>query len=124
MGITLYGDNFMFDLFIASAHAQEAAGGQQNIMMSFLPFILIFAIFYFLMIRPQKKRLEEEQSMINSLSKGDEVYTKSGILGKIVGLTDKVITLEVNDGVKLKVLRSQVGGLVEKLFEKKEQSKA
>lgn len=110
----------MLDFFMSSAHAQEAAAQQQSILMSFLPFILIFAIFYFLMIRPQKKKLEEEQAMINSLSKGDEVYTKSGILGKIVGLTDKVITLEVGDGVKFKILRAQVGGLAEKIFEKKE----
>lgn len=117
----------MFNLlyvFIGQAQAQEAAAGQQSVLMSFLPFVLIFVIFYFLMIRPQKKRLEEEQAMMNALSKGDEVYTKSGILGKIVGLTDKVITLEVSDGVKFKVLRSQVGGLAEKLFDKNNESKA
>ena len=113
----------MFDLFIASAHAQDAAEvGGQSLLMSFFPFILIFMIFYFLMIRPQKKRLDEEQSMNNALKKGDEIYTKSGILGTIVGITEKVVTIEVASGVKFKVLRTQVGGLADSLFDKKEAS--
>lgn len=110
-------------LFSSQLYAQEAAqAGQQSLLMSLFPFLLIFIIFYFLLIRPQKRRLEQEQSMISALSKGDEIYTKSGILGTIVGLTDKVITLQVADGVKFKVLRSQVGGLSSKLFEKNEKS--
>ena len=112
----------MFDLFPA-AMAQQAAGGQQNALMSFLPFIIIFAIFYFLMIRPQKKKMEEEQEMLKNLAKGDEIYTKSGLIGTITGQTEKVVTLEVTDGVKLKVLRSQVGGLASKIFESKEEDK-
>lgn len=115
--------DFMLDLFIAQAHAQEAAEvGGQSLLMSFFPFILIFMIFYFLMIRPQKKRLDEEQAMNNALKKGDEIYTKSGILGTIVGITEKVVTVEVASGVKFKVLRSQVGGLADSLFDKKEAS--
>ena len=106
----------MFDLFIASAEAQTAPAAGPNGIASFLPFIVIFGIFYFLMIRPQKRKLEEEQAMISALGKGDEIFTKSGILGTIVGITDKVVTLEVTDGVKFKVLRSQVGGLASKIF--------
>jgi preprotein translocase subunit YajC len=108
----------MFDLFISSAEAQTAqASGQQGIAQ-FLPFVIIFGIFYFLMIRPQKKKLEEEQTMLTTLGKGDEIYTKSGILGTITGMTEKVVTLEVSDGIKFKVLRSQVGGLASKIFAK------
>ena len=114
----------MFDLLISSAHAQDGAVPEQSMMMSFLPFILIFMIFYFLMIRPQKKRLEEEQAMNKGLSKGDEIYMKSGILGKIVGITDKIVTIEVSDGVKFKVLRSQIGGPAGQLFDDKDKAKA
>ena len=104
--------------FFSHAHAQEAAPPAPGGFAAFVPFILIFAIFYFLMIRPQKKRLQEEQSMLKDLGKGDEIFTKSGILGKIIGLTDKVVTLEVADGVMLKVLKGQIGGLARKLFDK------
>ena len=98
--------NFLF----ANAYAQDAAAGaaaQPNAMAQFAPFVIIFIIFYFLMIRPQKKKLQEEQTMLNSLAKGDEIFTKSGIIGKIHGLTEKIMTIEVEDGMKVKMLRSQ-----------------
>ena len=112
-----------FDLFFNSVWAQDATGtgaapSGPGGLVSFIPFILIFAIFYFLMIRPQKRRLQEEQTMLKSLGKGDEIFTKSGILGKVIGLTDKVITLEVAEGVRLKVLKAQIGGLTKRLFDK------
>ena len=100
----------MLDLFISSAYAQEAAAAQPNALSQFIPFILVFGIFYFMMIRPQKKKLQEEQAMLSALTKGDDIYTKSGILGKIHGLTDRVATLEVGEGTKIKVLRSQIAG--------------
>jgi preprotein translocase subunit YajC len=110
-------------LLSSSALAQEGAGGQTPGLANFVPIVAIFIIIYFLMIRPQKKQLEEEKAMLGGLNKGDEIYTKAGILGTIVGMTDKVITLEVAENTKLKVLRSQVGGLSSKLFEKKKEEK-
>lgn len=109
----------LIGLLITAANAQDGGAGApaQNPLMSFLPFILIFFIFYFLMIKPQKKKLEEEQAMINSIAKGDEIYTKSGIIGTITGMTDKIVTLEVSDGVKMKVVKGQIAGLAKKLFE-------
>lgn len=107
------------DLFIATAWAQEA-GAQPNAIMQFAPILIIGVLFYFLMLKPQKKRLQEEQSMLSTLGKGDEVYTKSGMIGKIAGMTEKVITLEISEGVKIKILRSQIGGLAKKIFEKEE----
>lgn len=106
------------DFLIASVNAQSTSGAAANTnpVSSFLPLIAIFVIFYFLMIRPQKKQLEEEKSMLDALSKGDEIFTKSGILGTITGMTDKVVTLEVADNTKIKVLRSQIGGLASKIF--------
>jgi preprotein translocase subunit YajC len=109
----------MLDWLVAPAYAQEAAQ-QPNVLVQFAPFLIIFFIFYFLMIRPQKKRMMEEQNLLNSLNKGDEVYTKAGIIGTITGLTEKVVTLEISQGVKMKVLRSQIGGLAQRLFDKKE----
>jgi len=107
----------MFDLLISSANAQTAAGTPaQPAWVSFVPFVLIFLVMYFLMIRPQKKRMQEEQNFINQLSVGSEVYTKSGILGKITGIAEKVVTIELEGGTRMKVLKSHIGGLVSALF--------
>ena len=78
-------------------------------LMSLLPFVIIFFIFYFLMIRPQKRRLEEERRMLASIATGDEVVTKSGVIGTIAALSEKTVTLQV-DGARLRVLRDQIGG--------------
>lgn len=106
------------NLLFAVAHAQEAAGGapQQAPWASFLPFVIIFVVFYFLMIRPQKKRMDQEKQFLSNLKKGDEVYTKSGVIGTIAGITEKVVTLEVNESTKIKFLRSQVAGLAQNIF--------
>ncbi|MCM2349192.1 MAG: preprotein translocase subunit YajC [Bacteriovoracaceae bacterium] len=107
----------MFDLFISTAHAQAAnAAPAQPAWMSFVPFVLIFVVMYFLMIRPQKKRMEEEQNFINKLSHGDEIFTKSGILGKVTGIAEKVVTIELEGGSKMKVLKSHIGGSATALF--------
>jgi preprotein translocase subunit YajC len=105
----------MFDL-ISSAYAQAPAGPTQSPFVSFIPFVLIFIVMYFLMIRPQKKRMQEEQSFLTKLSHGDEIYTKSGILGKVTGISEKVVTLEVESGAKIKVLKSHIGGSSSQLF--------
>lgn len=99
----------MFNLFIAQAQAQDAAAAQPG-WVQFVPFLIVGVIFYFLLIRPQKKRWEKEQNYIKSLKAGDEVYTKSGILGKIIEMTDRVVTLEVGQGVSMKFLKSHIGG--------------
>lgn len=116
MEITI-GD-IMLDFLFASAHAQEAtaAAGEQNPVMQFVPFILVFFVFYFLMIRPQKKRLEQEKQFLGGLKKGDEVFTKSGIIGTVVGMTETMVDLEIAQGVKVKVLRSSVSDSTQKLF--------
>lgn len=101
----------MFDFLMASAHAQGTTGAPaQPAWVSFVPFVLIFLVMYFLMIRPQKKRMQEEQSFLNKLTHGDEIYTKSGILGKVTGIADKVVTIEIEGGSKMKVLKSHIGG--------------
>lgn len=106
---------------IAYANEVPAAGSPWS---SFIVMAIIFGIFYFLILRPAQAKAKKEQAVINELKKGDEVYTRSGMIGKIHGLTDKVVTLEVSEGVKIKVVRNQIGGLFNSLTtEKKAESK-
>ncbi len=98
----------------AFAMAPPPQGSQQggNPLVAFLPLIIIFAIFYFLLIRPQQKRQREHQDFLANLKKGDEVATNGGLIGRIAGLTEDVVTLEVADKVRVKVLRNQIAGSV------------
>ncbi len=96
----------MFD-HIAYAMGAPGQGGQQGFGM-FLPLILLFAIFYFLLIRPQQKRQREHRELLTHLKKGDQVITSGGLYGRITGLTDTVVTLEITEKVRVKVARSQI----------------
>ena len=81
--------------------------------MSQLPmFAGIFAVVYFLMIRPQQKKMKEQQDMLGGLKHGDDILTQSGILGKVTGITDKVVTVEVADNVRVKMMKSQVSQII------------
>jgi preprotein translocase subunit YajC len=96
------------------SYAQSAPAGaavspkQPGTLEMFLPFVVIFAIFYFLIIRPQVKKQKSHQKFVTELKKGDEVLTNGGILGTIEGLTDQFVTLEVSQGVRIRILRSQI----------------
>ena len=82
------------DFLISSAYAQTAApAAAPNPLMSFLPLIILFGIFYFMLIRPQMKRAKEQKSMIAALAKGDEVLTNGGLLGRIEDIADQFVTL-------------------------------
>lgn len=83
-------------------------------LQQFGPIILIFAIFYFLIIRPQQKRERERKNMLDSLQEGDEIITIGGIFGRILNIKDDVVTLEVGDKVKIKVTRSAIGNVIKK----------
>jgi preprotein translocase subunit YajC len=96
----------------APADGASAAAQQPGFVGMMLPFILMFAVVYFLMIRPQQKRMKEQQSMLTSLKHGDEIVCTSGLLGKVTGITDKVVTLEVADNVRVKMLKSQVAQVI------------
>lgn len=99
----------MFWLFFGSkAFAQTAGGSQPSAVEMFLPFIFIFVIFYFLIIRPQAKRQKDHQKFVTELKRGDAVVTTGGILGTIEGISDSFVTLEIADGVRIKILRSQI----------------
>ncbi|WP_309120398.1 preprotein translocase subunit YajC [Paenibacillus sp.] len=86
--------------------------GQGNILMSLLPFVLMFAIFYFLLIRPQQKRAKTRNMMLANVKKGDKVVTVGGMHGKIVELTDDTMVLLVNDTTRLTFNRSAIDTVV------------
>jgi preprotein translocase subunit YajC len=102
-------------LFISSAFAQTAApaaaasGDGMSALLTQAPiFILMFAVLYFVMIRPQQKRQKEARAMLDALAKGDEVATAGGLLGKVSVLGDQYLTLEIANGVEVKIQRSAV----------------
>ncbi len=102
-------------MFISNAYAQAAApasaGGG---LMGFLPIILMFVVLYFLMVRPQMKRQKEQKAMIDALSKGDEVVTAGGIVGKVTKVSDAYVTLEVAEGTEIVVQKASVTVLLPK----------
>lgn len=101
-------------IFISDAWAQAAGAPQQGGLMSLLPLIAIFVVFYFLLIRPQQKRAKEHKKMTEALAKGDEVITTGGTLGKITDVGETFVTVEIAQGVEIKVQRSAVQALMPK----------
>ncbi len=102
------------DWLISTAHAQAAGAPQGSALMQFLPLILIFVVFYFLLIRPQTKRAKEHREMVAALEVGAEVATSGGILGKITEVSEQFLTLEIADGVNVKVQRHTVSQVLPK----------
>lgn len=99
--------------FISDALAEGAAQGEAG-LIGFLPIIVIFILFYFLLIRPQTKRAKEHKQMVGALAKGDEVVTNGGILGRLTEIDESFLTLEIAAGVKVKVQRQSISTLVPK----------
>lgn len=100
---------------IPEAWAQ--AGAAPSPTTQFTPILMmvgVFAVMYFLLIRPQQKRAKDHQSMVSKLATGDEVVTSGGVLGRIVDVGDAFVTLEVADGVRMKVQKAQVTSLMPK----------
>ncbi len=99
-------------MFVTPAYAQAAAPAGAAGIASFLPLILIFVIMYFLMIRPQQKKLKEHRAMVEALKKGDEVITQGGLVGKVTSVRDNELEVEIAPGVKVRVIRATVTGVV------------
>lgn len=104
------------DFFISNAHAQAAGGAAAapNPIMSFLPLIILFGIFYFMLIRPQMKRAKEQRSMIAALAKGDEVLTSGGLLGRIDEIAEQFVVLEVSPGITVKMQKQAISAVLPK----------
>ncbi|MBN1405280.1 MAG: preprotein translocase subunit YajC [Candidatus Omnitrophica bacterium] len=100
----------------AMGQAQQAQGAPNQSPLMGLPFvyIAIFAIFYFLLIRPQHKKQKEHQNMVSSLKKNDDIITTGGIHGTIVNVKDNTFTVRVDDDVKIEVSKSAVAALKKK----------
>jgi len=90
--------------------ADAAAPAGMASLAQFVPLILIFVVFYFLLIRPQQKKAKEHQNYLANLKKGDRVITGGGIHGQITGITDTVVTLEIAENVRIKVNRGAIAG--------------
>lgn len=101
----------MTDVAYAMAPSSGQGGGDTSFIMGFLPMILIFAVFYFLLIRPQQKKAQEHKSMLENLKKGDGVITQGGLYGKVISLTDQVVTLEIAEKVRVRVSRAHISSL-------------
>jgi preprotein translocase subunit YajC len=99
-------------MLISNAYAAEAA--PEMSLMSFLPMIVIFVLFYFMLIRPQLKQAKEQRNMISALQKGDEVATSGGVVGKITQVSDSFVSLEVADKVIIHVQKHSVQTMLPK----------
>jgi len=104
--------------FISDALAEAAptaAGAQQpGILEALFPFVILFIVFYFLLIRPQSKRAKEHKKLVEALAKGDEVLTQGGVYGKIIEVAEEAITVEVADNVQIKLQRAAVASVLPK----------
>jgi preprotein translocase subunit YajC len=99
----------MFDV----AYAQNATGGAgPGPLVTLIPFVLIFVIMYFLVVRPQQKKARDHQEMLGKLKRNDEVMTSGGIYGKVVDLKETVVTLEVAPNVRIRVHRPQIASVL------------
>jgi len=101
-------------MFISTAYAQTAAGAPSagaSAFMSFAPLILIFVIFYFLLIRPQQKRMKAHQAMIADAQVRDEVVTNGGLVGKVTKVDDAYLEIEIAQGVKVRVVKSMLADI-------------
>ncbi len=114
----------MLDWFESTAFAQTAgapAGPAGNPLISFLPFIFIFVIFYFLLVLPQQKKAKARKAMIEALKKGDRVTTTGGMIGTVTNLAPDVVTLQIADGVRVKVVRNYIEEIAKEETEKMEE---
>lgn len=102
-------------MFATPAFAQAAAPGAGGAIAQFLPLILIFAIMYFLLIRPQQKKLKEHKAMVEALRRGDQVVTAGGIVGKVASVgADGMLEVEIAPNVKVKVMRGTITQVMSK----------
>lgn len=98
-------------LFQQAAPAAGAAQGAPSFLFSILPYVAIFAIFYFLLIRPQTRRIKEQRTMIDAVQRGDQVVTGGGIVGKVTKVEDEQVEVEIAQGVRIRVVKATLTGV-------------
>jgi preprotein translocase subunit YajC len=102
-------------MFATPAYAQAADGGAAGAFLQFLPLILIFAIMYFLLIRPQQKKMKEHQAMVEALRRGDQVVTQGGLIGKVTKVKEgNELEVELAEGVKVRVVKNTIAQVMSK----------
>jgi len=116
-------------MFISPAFAQTAGaaglGGFEGQIAQFGPLVLIFAVFYFLMIRPQQKRAKEHRELVTNLRRGDKVITQAGIYGTVTKvINEQEVQLEIAEGVRVRLVRSTIQGVVSKTEPVKDEPEA
>lgn len=104
-------------MFVTPAYAQAAApaAGGAAAFAQFVPLILVFLIMYFLIMRPQQKKMKQHRAMIEALKKGDTVITQGGIIGKVVGVRDEEVEVEIAQGVRIRVVRATIAQVVNRV---------
>ncbi len=111
----------MFDLLLQAATQAGANAGKGNMLMTIVPFVLIFVVFYFFLIRPQNKKQKETEKMIAALKKGDKVVTIGEIQGVVTNTKEETIVIRVDDNAKIEINRSAVSAVIGDKVEKKEE---
>jgi len=101
-------------MFTGIAHAAQPAGSPSG-LGAFMPIIVLFAIFYFLLIRPQQKKAKEHQATLDALQSGDTVITNGGLYGTVIKIDGQVVTLQCSDKVRLKVIKKAISSKVDPL---------
>jgi preprotein translocase subunit YajC len=96
------------------AFAQSAVQQQPSLFASFVPLILIFIIFYFLLIRPQQKKAKEHKILLDSIKRGDQILTSGGMIAKVIKADTEELTVEISDKVNVKIFRSTVSDVIKK----------
>jgi preprotein translocase subunit YajC len=111
-------------MFVTPAFAQGGIADSSNLMFQILPFVLIFVIMYFLILRPQQKRVKEHQELVRNLRRGDTVVTSGGVVGKVTKVVDdEQIEMEIADGVRIRQMRQMVSAVRAKTEPAKDDSK-
>jgi len=104
-----------FQAYAMGTGGGGATGGQEGGgFTAFVPLILMFAIFYFLLIRPQQKKAKQHKELLNALKKGDRVISSGGLHGTVTGLTDDIVTMEIAPKVRVKVSRGSISAVIGK----------
>jgi preprotein translocase subunit YajC len=104
----------LLDLIVSPAAAQAAPAQQGSPMSLLVMMVLFFAVFYFMAIRPQMKKAKEHRALLSGLSKGDEVLTNGGVAGRIDDLGESFVTVEIADGVKVKIQKNAISAVLPK----------
>ncbi|HDZ24745.1 MAG TPA: preprotein translocase subunit YajC [Desulfobacteraceae bacterium] len=104
----------MHYLAYAMGQSGSGGGGQGGSLGAFIPLILMFVIFYFLLIRPQQKKAKMHKQMLSAIKKGDRVVSSGGLHGVVTGIADDVVTMEIAPKVRVKVSRGSISGIVNK----------